>query len=747
MDKAKDFAKLPLCTKTNFPMWKERIKFFMEAVDPRIFMIVEEGPYVPMTTSTIDPTLKVPKKLMDLDKDEIALVSLDKKAKNIIASAVDDSMLLNLIHCQSAKEMWQCLLVLMEGTEEVRDDRRSLLNQKYEAFRQGPKDSITDTFENFSKIVNGLKGYGRKFTNGDLNDKFLRSLTKEWDTKVCAIREFGRLAETDPQNLFGKLMSYEMQINTRKAEEEKSRSSSKDKTVALKAESTKKVKAQSSTPAQEIIESEESSEPSSSGSELSEGEFSLLSRQFKKFLNKKKNWRGKDASHRRSHYESDRRKKGSSSHDRYVPKQNKHVSSDIVCYCCNKPGHMIAECPHKKREGGKKESKKPFHQKKNERSFVAKKTKTLSDSDSSESSEEEEAYFGLMAQTDEETEPQYTGKVNSHTPLSESESSEHENEDSSSDDESELMVQYRELIKAYDKCRKVVKAQAKEIKSLKASESSLREEVLEMESLKGKLNSAIKELNETLSLVSLKEKVIEKLEEQFEAEKKLVESFSKPKTVLPLIAEFSAQTDGAGLGHVTSSSKTSRRNKTQRKNKAAKKALAKEKGKAPQEQTTFNKVIYPTNKFDLESSYGHWSRPTYVEPKSRYQGWARPRNFGESVFKAPYEKISLQSYGPYNHGHNFKRAPKVKEVEVLSTKERKACSCHQHEASTSRAAPPARPHVKMVKQEKNGQRYNRFHCWCCGKIEAFAAIVLVWESFQTLLYDVDKEYFAYTDWI
>ncbi|KAK8959516.1 hypothetical protein KSP40_PGU010601 [Platanthera guangdongensis] len=31
--------------------------------------------------------------------------------------------------------------------------------------------------------------------------------------------------------------------------------------------------------------------------------------------------------------------------------------------------------------------------------------------------------------------------------------------------------------------------------------------------------------------------------------------------------------------------------------------------------------------------------------------------------------------------------------------------------------------------------------------EAFAAIVLVWESFRTLLYDVDKEYFAYTDWI
>jgi len=265
MDRIKDFAKLPVCTKNNFAMWKERVKFFMEAVYPMIFSIVENGPYIPTIPSTIDPTKLVPKKLMDLNKDEIALVSLDKKAKNIIVSAVDDSMLQNLIHCNSAKEMWQSLIILMEGTEEVRDDRRSLLNQKYEAFRQNPKEAIIDTFENFFKIVNGLRVYGRVFTNGELNDKFLRSLTKDWDNKVCAIREFGRLAETDPQNLFGKLMSYELQINSRKEEEEKSRSSMKEKTIALKAESSRKSKSASPAPAPIICE-EVSSEPSTSDS-------------------------------------------------------------------------------------------------------------------------------------------------------------------------------------------------------------------------------------------------------------------------------------------------------------------------------------------------------------------------------------------------------------------------------------------------------------------------------------------------
>ena len=234
--KERSLVKLPVCTKENFAMWKQRVKFYMMAADPRMFSVIEEGPHVPMTPSTIDPNRLVPKRMMDMNKEEMALVGLDTKAMNIIVGAVEDSMLQNLCNCTSAQQMWKTLITYMEGNDDVRNDRKSLLNQEYEAYRQGKKETISEAYERFFKIVNSLMTYDMKFTNYELNDKFLRSLTKEWDMKVVAIREIGNLVTIEPQKLYGKLLSHELQMNTRKAEEESSTSTTKEKSVALKAE-------------------------------------------------------------------------------------------------------------------------------------------------------------------------------------------------------------------------------------------------------------------------------------------------------------------------------------------------------------------------------------------------------------------------------------------------------------------------------------------------------------------------------
>ncbi|KAK8942320.1 hypothetical protein KSP39_PZI009527 [Platanthera zijinensis] len=60
---------------------------------------------LPKKASTIDPTRQVPKKYNEMDKDEIVLTTMGKRAKNNLVSSIDYSTFQNLVHCQTAKEM------------------------------------------------------------------------------------------------------------------------------------------------------------------------------------------------------------------------------------------------------------------------------------------------------------------------------------------------------------------------------------------------------------------------------------------------------------------------------------------------------------------------------------------------------------------------------------------------------------------------------------------------------------------
>lgn len=55
-------------------------------------------------------------------------------AKYIIYSSLDDNLFERVVNYKSAKEVWDALVILHEGTEEVRKNKESLLVKKYEIF-------------------------------------------------------------------------------------------------------------------------------------------------------------------------------------------------------------------------------------------------------------------------------------------------------------------------------------------------------------------------------------------------------------------------------------------------------------------------------------------------------------------------------------------------------------------------------------------------------------------------------------
>ena len=58
--------------------------------------------------------------------------------------------------CSNAQEIWKTLEVTYEGTSQVKENKISLLVQKYELFKIEVDKSIQEIFDHFNDSLNGI---------------------------------------------------------------------------------------------------------------------------------------------------------------------------------------------------------------------------------------------------------------------------------------------------------------------------------------------------------------------------------------------------------------------------------------------------------------------------------------------------------------------------------------------------------------------------------------------------------------
>ena len=133
--------KIPKFDKENYSLWKMKMMLFMKATNPMFPEILKNGPFVPVEevpkttagTSIVPATVKAkdPSKWNDSEKE---MVVLDSHLQLIIIDSMELSMFGNIASYKTAKEMWENIEILCEGTEEVRENKRQILVSQYEAF-------------------------------------------------------------------------------------------------------------------------------------------------------------------------------------------------------------------------------------------------------------------------------------------------------------------------------------------------------------------------------------------------------------------------------------------------------------------------------------------------------------------------------------------------------------------------------------------------------------------------------------
>ncbi|MQL72243.1 hypothetical protein Taro_004596 [Colocasia esculenta] len=285
------------------------MQVFLRAQDYELWKIVDKGPAELLEDEDL------------WTKEQIKKSTPSWSAMNMMQCAIHPKEYSRVSSCKSAKEMWDKLQLIYEGTSEVRETNASILVSEYEMFRMKSDEIISEMFARFMLIVNGLRGLGKDFSNSDLVKKILRSLPSTWHTKATVIEDSKNLPIMQLDELIGSLMTYEINLK-RNASVITSK-----KLIALKALSSSKV----------VVD--KSDETDESSDEEDDDELTLLTRQFKKFLRKK----GK------GNFKSSNKSDFSMKID-FNKKLETNKKTDIICYECRKPGHMRAECPDLKKK-------------------------------------------------------------------------------------------------------------------------------------------------------------------------------------------------------------------------------------------------------------------------------------------------------------------------------------------------------------------------------------------------------------
>ncbi|GAV91970.1 UBN2 domain-containing protein, partial [Cephalotus follicularis] len=120
---------------------------------------------------------------------------------HVIFCALSPSEFNRVSSLDSAKEIWDRLMVTYEGTNQVKDTKINRLVHDYELFTMLENENISSMYARFNDIINALK----------------------------AIEEAKDLSTLPLEDLLGSLMTHELRMN------DQVRNESKKKTIALKA--------------------------------------------------------------------------------------------------------------------------------------------------------------------------------------------------------------------------------------------------------------------------------------------------------------------------------------------------------------------------------------------------------------------------------------------------------------------------------------------------------------------------------
>ncbi|KAD6453354.1 hypothetical protein E3N88_08059 [Mikania micrantha] len=209
--------KPPMFTPEDFDTGKVRMKGFIWNQDFKLWKSVLEGPYIPTVAAAGVGGAAVPKDPSMYSDEDYKKMEVDSKALWLIQMSIPNSIIHAFKKCKSAQELWNSLKQMYEGSDDVKENKKDMLKQKFENFCQLNNENMSSQYLRYVQLVDELTTASVILYNQDVLRKFLRSLPKAWNIYFVTIRRTENLKTLTLGELFGIFSAYQMELDAQES--------------------------------------------------------------------------------------------------------------------------------------------------------------------------------------------------------------------------------------------------------------------------------------------------------------------------------------------------------------------------------------------------------------------------------------------------------------------------------------------------------------------------------------------------
>ncbi|GJY97971.1 hypothetical protein Tco_0514881 [Tanacetum coccineum] len=185
----------PMLDRTDFESWQQRIRLYCLGKDngENIMKSIKEGPFQMGTVSDVitGGTEGAVQQGPGIPKDIYSLIN----------------------HYTDAKDIWENVKMILEGSELTKDDRESQLYDEFEHFRQIKGETIQGYYVRFTKLINDMRNIKMTMSRMQLNSKFVNNMLPEWSRFITEVKLNRGLKESNCDQLYAYLKQHEVHAN------------------------------------------------------------------------------------------------------------------------------------------------------------------------------------------------------------------------------------------------------------------------------------------------------------------------------------------------------------------------------------------------------------------------------------------------------------------------------------------------------------------------------------------------------
>ncbi|GJY09191.1 retrovirus-related pol polyprotein from transposon TNT 1-94, partial [Tanacetum coccineum] len=137
----------------------------------------------------------------------------DIRATNILLQGIPKDIYTLINHYTDAKDIWDNVKMILEGSELTKDDRESQLYDEFECFCQIKGETIHVYYVRFSKLINDMRNIKMTMSRMQLNSKFVNNMLPEWSRFITEVKLNRGLKESNFDQLYAYLKQHEVHAN------------------------------------------------------------------------------------------------------------------------------------------------------------------------------------------------------------------------------------------------------------------------------------------------------------------------------------------------------------------------------------------------------------------------------------------------------------------------------------------------------------------------------------------------------